>query len=240
MPKEKTAPIYEVFFSFQGEGLYTGQPQIFIRFAGCNLNCNYCDTAYSKVVSKRAKYLTVEEIINKSYFLYLKNKQIFETLNIKKPTVSITGGEPLIYISFLEKLFHNLKNKSFDIYLETNGTLTKNLKRVIKFCDIVSMDFKFASECAKSFWKEHREFLNTAKNKVFVKCVITKNTKLQEIIKSADIIKSISIKIPLILQPSIDKNVAEIQRLYSLYTQARKIIPNVYLMTQMHKVYKIR
>ncbi|MDX9694125.1 MAG: 7-carboxy-7-deazaguanine synthase QueE, partial [Methanothermobacter sp.] len=42
------APIMEVFSSIQGEGLLVGCRQIFIRFAGCNLNCKYCDTPESR------------------------------------------------------------------------------------------------------------------------------------------------------------------------------------------------
>ena len=44
------APIVEIFSSIQGEGLLVGRRQIFVRFAGCNLDCNYCDTEDSKSV----------------------------------------------------------------------------------------------------------------------------------------------------------------------------------------------
>ncbi|MDR2644584.1 MAG: 7-carboxy-7-deazaguanine synthase QueE [Endomicrobium sp.] len=234
------APVYEIFFSFQGEGLYTGLPQVFLRFAGCNLKCRYCDTSYSTVISKKAKYLRSEEILKKIYSVYSKNKSTFNRLDIDKPSISITGGEPLIYVDFLKELLPKIWEKGFSVYLETNGTLPKNLKEVIAFCDVVSMDFKFSSECGKTFWIEHREFLKIAKNKAFVKCVITKNTKLQEIKKSVGLIKSVSKNICLVLQPSIDKNIPDIQDLYKFYNQARKVYPNIYLMVQMHKVYKIK
>ena len=42
------APIIEIFSSIQGEGLLIGERQIFVRFAGCNLDCTYCDTKNSQ------------------------------------------------------------------------------------------------------------------------------------------------------------------------------------------------
>jgi organic radical activating enzyme len=235
------APFYELFFSFQGEALYTGLPQIFVRFSGCNLKCNYCDTIYSTIISKKAKYLTIDEVINKIDLLYKENKKKFV---FGKPSVVFTGGEPLMYADFLEVLLPKLKRKGFSIYLETNGTLPKKLKQVIEFCDTISMDFKLPSESNKTFWKEHKTFLKIAQNKAscqaFTKCVITKNTTISEIKKSANIIKDISKEIPFVLQPSIDKNKPEIQNLYKFYTEVQKITNNAHLMVQMHKIFKVR
>jgi organic radical activating enzyme len=233
-------PVYEIFFSFQGEGLYTGLPQIFVRFAGCNIKCNYCDTPYSAVISKRTKYLACDEILDKIDLLYKENKKKFA---FGKPSITLTGGEPLIHEKRLEELLPKLKEKGFSIYLETNGALPQKLKKVIKFCDIIAMDFKFESECQKNLYKEHKLFLKIAKGtagtEVFVKCVITKNTSILEIKKYADLIKNIAKETALVLQPSIDKNAPAIENLHRFYVQAKKSIPNVHLMVQMHKIYKL-
>lgn len=239
--KLQAAPIYEIFFSYQGEGPYTGIPQIFVRFAGCNLKCNYCDTAYSIKVSRQAKIVKAENLLANIIELYKKNLKNFAPINkFAKPSVSITGGEPLIYADFLKEFLPKLKKAGFSPYLETNGTLSKNLKTIVSYCDIISMDIKFASECGKSFWKEHKEFLTISKNKVFVKCVITSRTKLSEVKKSAELVKSADKKIIYILQPSIDKNIPKPENLFIFKTTVSKILPNVYLMPQMHKFLKIR
>jgi len=235
-----TAPINEVFCSYQGEGPFWGQPQIFVRFAGCNLRCNYCDTAYSQKISSKTKQYTIEKLLTKirKFHFPLSTSHI----------VSITGGEPLLHIDFLKVLLPALKKSGFSIYLETNGTLPQSLKQIIKLCDTVSMDFKFPSECGKVLWNEHKKFLKTANldsrfcgnDKLFVKCVITNKTKLNEVIKSAQLIKSISKNIPLVLQPSIDKNPAKIEKLRQYFDAASKILPNVSVLPQLHKVFNIR
>jgi organic radical activating enzyme len=235
------APFYEIFFSFQGEALYTGLPQIFVRFAGCNLKCSYCDTNYSITISKKAKYFTITEVIEKIEFLYKKYKKNFTST---KPSIAFTGGEPLLYTDFLKELLPKLKMKGFNIYIETNGTLYRSLKQVIIFCDIVAMDFKFPSECKESFWEEHKKFLKIiTSNKIndaFIKCIITKNTTLQEIKQTIKIIKPITKDIPLILQPSLYKYKPKIQNLHLFYTFTKKILSNVAIMVQMHKIYQIR
>ena len=95
------APINEIFFSYQGEGIYAGIPQIFVRFSGCNLKCNYCDTPKSLKTNSKTKYFTTQAL-----FEYIKN--VFEQNRNKfcgtKPSVSFTGGEPLLYADFILEL----------------------------------------------------------------------------------------------------------------------------------------
>ena len=78
------AQIKEIFVSIQGEGPYIGYKQLFIRFCGCNLSCNYCDTDTSNGVT-----YTIEEIME-----IINNHQ-------ECHSISLTGGEPLLHTGFL-------------------------------------------------------------------------------------------------------------------------------------------
>jgi len=93
-------PVVEVFSSIQGEGLYAGAPASFIRLAGCNLSCAFCDT------DKEAK----EE---------LSTKEILTRLNPDIKIVVLTGGEPTTHN--LTELILALRSR-YLIHLETNGT----------------------------------------------------------------------------------------------------------------------
>jgi len=96
-------PIAEMFYSLKGEGLYTGMPMSFIRLAGCNLDCEFCDTDYNLTGE-----LTIDEILT-----HIKK--------VETKHVVITGGEPLIHD--LDSLVNRLHHEGFIIHLETNGTL---------------------------------------------------------------------------------------------------------------------
>ena len=92
------APIIEIFSSFQGEGLLIGQRQIFVRFAGCNLNCNYCDTNDSKS-EKSGKLMTPLEV----------TEQINKLITPDCKAISFTGGEPSLYPEFISEVSKNFK-----------------------------------------------------------------------------------------------------------------------------------
>ncbi|MGM0607117.1 MAG: 7-carboxy-7-deazaguanine synthase QueE [Candidatus Muiribacteriota bacterium] len=119
--------INEHFTSIQGEGLYVGEPNLFIRLSGCNLKCPYCDTKHQNF-----KDFDVEELLKLVRFEELKN-------NFKK--ISITGGEPLLQADKLREFLKVIKRKH-EVLLETNATLPGELKKIIKYTDAISMDFK--------------------------------------------------------------------------------------------------
>lgn len=234
--QSKKAPVSEIFFSYQGEGIYAGLPQIFVRFVGCNLQCNYCDTEYAKQSDNETKYYTQSEIYRIILEIYKKHKKSF----LKKiPSVSFTGGEPLIHADFLVILLKQLKKDKFNIYLETNGSLPEQLNKISKYCDVVSMDIKLKSACKKDLLNTHKKFLKITKDKTFVKIVVSKDTKRQEFMSAVDLVSSISKNIKVVIQPDTNsKNF--LMNIFEFYNLATKKIKDVRILPQMHKIWKVR
>jgi len=199
-----TINVIEVFSSIQGEGQYVGYRQVFLRLAGCNLECAYCDTSESRKVVAQAN---IEMTAGKRDFQMISNPisilQLSEYVNnllaLPHHSVSLTGGEPLCQAKEIVKLAPLIKGR---IFLETNGTLPIELSLVLPHIDIVSMDIKLPSSTGRDMWKQHMEFLRLANTRtVFVKIVVTSKTNNEEFQKAIDLIAEISHDIPLIIQP---------------------------------------
>ncbi|MFA5098133.1 MAG: 7-carboxy-7-deazaguanine synthase QueE [Candidatus Margulisiibacteriota bacterium] len=218
--------ISSIFQSIQGEGLYVGERQIFIRFIGCNLSCEYCDT-----VEKNDNPFTPDDVV-KEVDKILTNPKLFHS-------VSITGGEPLLQVDFLKELLPKLKLKK---YLETNGTLPDHLSEIVDLVDIVAMDIKLpsATGCA-SYFKEHEKFLETALFKnVFVKAVVTKDTLPKEIDEMCALIERVESSVPLVLQPATPQRGAKFnpapEQLLSFQAIAKKRLEKVLVIPQTHRL----
>jgi 7-carboxy-7-deazaguanine synthase len=140
--------ISEIFFSIQGESTYTGLPCIFVRLAGCNLRCNYCDTNYSY---KSEITLSINDIITK----------VKEYDPVK--LVEITGGEPLMQPEVFQ-LIRLLYENDHTILLETNGSiLLKDVPNyIIKIVDVKCP----GSGEENSFLLENLEFINKEKDQI--------------------------------------------------------------------------
>lgn len=96
----------EIFYSLQGEGARTGSPAVFLRLAGCNLHCSWCDTRYSWLPGCSLPAADVARRL----------------LAFDCPALVITGGEPLLQAAELEELL-SLLPRDFYVEVETNGTI---------------------------------------------------------------------------------------------------------------------
>ncbi len=212
--------IAEVFKSTQGEGLYQGIKQVFVRFFGCNLKCRFCDTKLSDYKEQTAEDLMAE--INR-----------FDDYH----SLSITGGEPLLQVEFLKDLLTYIRAAKKKVYLETNGTLAKEVAEIIDYLDIIAMDFKLPSTTGlKPFWEEHKKFLKIAKKKdTFIKAVIGTTTMPEDIYKAIELIKAAGVGIRLILQPEDQVKIMIKAKLRDFEKICRNEGVKVKVIPQIHK-----
>ncbi len=220
--------IREIFTSIQGEGPYVGVKQLFIRFCGCNLRCDYCDT---------------NEIENEDYLEFTPQelKNYVEDFNLKSVhSVSLTGGEPLLWADFLLEFIPILK-KDFKgkIYLETNSTLKNNLEKIIGLVDIISGDIKLPSASGlENSFAVHDEFFKVAKKydkEIFAKIVFDENILDDEIAHCIKLAEKYNL--PLILQPkTIDDKVSiDKEKIFEVFNKFLICQPNTRIIPQVHK-----
>ena len=137
MAHDRTLLVSEIFYSIQGESSFAGLPCVFIRLAGCNLRCSYCDARYTYEEDGFEK--TLDELMD---------------FTGKRPhaLVEITGGEPLLQEN-VYPLIDLLKEEGRTVLLETNGSIPLNRvpAGVIKIMDI---------KCPDSGMHEKTDFTN--------------------------------------------------------------------------------
>lgn len=222
-----TGDIIEIFSSIQGEGKFAGCRQIFVRLAGCNLNCAYCDTDFSR----RNNFMTVAQVA-----------EIIKKLSEEVPThsVSFTGGEPLLHGEFISEVAALIKNFGMKIFLETNGTLYKELEKIISAVDIISMDIKLPSVTGKNYFDLHKKFISAAREKdLYVKIVVSAETTEEEFGAAIDLIPQ---DILLVIQPVTpvgEIKIASAEKILYLQSLALKKISDVRVIQQIHKIISV-
>lgn len=183
------AKVADIFYSIQGEGIYAGSPQVFVRFYGCTLGCRFCDTP----LSAYDKYTPLG--------LYRQIKRFSSPYH----SLCLTGGEPLLHKDFLKQLLKLVKYDAITTYLETNGILAEEFSELIDDIDIVAMDVKLPSSTGtQAYWPEHRRFLELALRKeVFIKMVICLATTLEDLDEAISLLLSLGAgQTCVVLQPN--------------------------------------
>ncbi|HEX4012945.1 MAG TPA: 7-carboxy-7-deazaguanine synthase QueE [Candidatus Cybelea sp.] len=107
----------EIFYSVQGEGTWTGTPAVFVRLAGCNLACDFCDTDYATKF-----FASVDELV-----------ALVREAGGDCPMVVLTGGEPLAQAQTLP-LIEALQRDGRRVHVESNGTIFTSLSPDVWLC----------------------------------------------------------------------------------------------------------
>ncbi len=230
--------IDELFSSWQGEGLWLGCRQLFLRFSGCNLRCAYCDTpsalerqpGFRSGAGRRPNPIGVAALL-----------AILEEADLAAHhSVSFTGGEPLLQAECLLPLAAGIKARGGRVYLETNGSLPDALPPLLPHTDFVSMDWKLPSATGADSGCNHAEFLRLCRGKPLqVKVVCAAATGDDEVEAAAAGVAAIGRDIPLVLQPASEPGggwavgwgrLAALERICAPHLQEVRIIP------QMHRL----
>lgn len=197
-------PVTEIFSSIQGEGPYVGARQIFLRLPKCNISCPYCDTETKVPQTFRLETEPGSHIFEEmdNPVSLAKLQELLQTFDFSMHhSLSVTGGEPLLWVRELKVLFPRIREKCLKIYLETNGTLPNQLLEVLPMIDIISMDIKLPF-AGQSFWNVHEFFLrNSLSKEIFVKIVVNENTPQKDLEDARDLIAGVKPSILTILQP---------------------------------------
>jgi organic radical activating enzyme len=239
--------LVEVFSSLQGEGVFIGRRQLFIRLAECNLACAYCDTAHAAAPTWRA-----EQEPGSSNLVYYPNPAQPATLtrlvanwqrrDFLHHSLVLTGGEPLLQSQALAAWLPEII-ATLPVFLETNGTLPESLVSVLEFITWISMDIKLAQSTGEPTpWAAHAAFLAIGHTKICqVKLVIDTATGIAAVLEAAAFMQRHGPEIPLVLQPRTVAGCPTVfgRQLLDLQAAAARIHRLTLVIPQMHPLLAI-
>ena len=254
--------LVEIYSSIQGEGPDVGRRTLFVRLGGCDLRCSWCDTPHTWLPAKlarlertagagdfdeRANPLTVAEVV-------AAGEPLLDA--VSHEFVSLTGGEPLLQPEACAMLAKELRSRGPAIHLETHGLHADALAQTLPHVDVVSMDWKFASDVrreaepkgsmAESFHEPHAAFLHAARSapRCIVKLVVTPRTTDEEVWLARDTVARIHPTACVVLQPVTPfGRVTErptSERMLELHALMRESLDDVRVIPQTHPIWGIR
>jgi 7-carboxy-7-deazaguanine synthase len=251
-----TANLVEVFSSVQGEGPHVGETTLFVRFGECDLRCAWCDSPHTWRPARRCR-IEIARGTGRSEAVANpvplgRVLEACERLELGEHRfASLTGGEPLLQPEAVAALAPALRERGVRVLLETHGLLADALRGVIDRVDVVSMDWKLASDVRRAdalrgsasqpFHAQHERFLRIARGapELVVKVVVTPASQDEELAEMARAIATQDPSIPLVIQPVTPFGRVEAapspERLLALVAQLSRTLASVRLIPQTHK-----
>lgn len=242
--------VAEVFRSWQGEGLLLGRRMVFVRLAGCTVDCRYCDTAWafdvpaSVAVPGRPSGKGAERLENP-----LTVEQVVSLVDAADPDgespVSLTGGEPLEQAEFTAALCAALSDR--ELLLETAGLHGEALARVAPLVSWIACDLKLPSSTGQPDVLElHAAVLGggaLGEAGVFFKLVVDGDTTEEEVDRAGALAAACRPGAPAFLQPVTPLGGSPAlprQRLDALADALMAHDLDVRVVPQVHKVLGVR
>ena len=205
--------VVEIFDSIDGEGKRTGELTTFIRLAGCNLRCSYCDTPYG-LEFNQGNEMKISEIISKCKEYGNKN-------------ITLTGGEPLARV-FIGELITELALNNFEVNIETNGSIP--LYKAPKLKNVFyTMDYKCpSSDVEDKMDKDNLQFLDEDD---VLKFVVGSKPDLDA---CKNIIQNYLIKAQIYISPVFGK--IELVEIVNFMKEYKETFKNARVQVQLHKI----
>ena len=168
--------VVEKFISINGEGTRAGELAVFIRFAGCNLRCGYCDTKWANEAGCHYEEMTPEEILH-----YVSSTGI--------TNCTLTGGEPLLQKDMGDLIRRLLENGN-RVEIETNGSVDlRPFAEDTAHRPVFTMDYKLPSSgCEESMFPENFGILSEQDTVKFVSGSMRDLERAAEIIEEFDLL----------------------------------------------------
>lgn len=244
-----TAPLAEIFSSFQGEGPHVGVRQVFVRFRGCHLACRYCDTQAARELEGDCRLeiepggdwrtvpaqMTVPEVAAE-----------VRRLAALAPhhSISLTGGEPLLQADFIAALAVDLADL-LPLYLDTSCSLPVAMARVAPHLYFLAADLKLPSTVLQPVsFADFAACWQMMARERFVKVVLTGDVTDLELRGALLDLWELDPTASVILQPvtPVTDEVTPLapERLLTLAALVSSVFPTVRVIPQCHRILGVR
>jgi 7-carboxy-7-deazaguanine synthase len=241
--------LHSAFDSIEGEGMYVGVRVLFVRLAGCDVACPYCDTReawdphparWRLIGADGARELdnpiAAGDLISYLHAMIVPNMRY----------LSITGGEPLQQLDFTKAFAHLVHHKlSLTTNLETSGLHPRELAEILNEFSHISLDIKLPSVMnGLENWDLYLQSVKIAGDSMLqVKAVVARGTTDAEIEHASTLVARVEAHIPFILQPvdpACGLEQPSLEQLLHWQEIALALLHEVRILPQIHKIIGVK